>query len=68
MTRTERLQAREVTFSLNLYAIIIDRNQERVEWGEEKRGDLLLSIHTPWQEAGHRKKRHTREHECPNFL
>jgi hypothetical protein len=38
MTRTERLQAREVSFSLNPYAIIIDRNQERVEWGRREEG------------------------------
>jgi hypothetical protein len=34
----KRLQAREVTFSLNPYAIIIDENQERVEQGEKRRG------------------------------
>jgi hypothetical protein len=54
--------------SLTLYAIIIDENQERWNRGEEKRGGLLLPLHTPWQETGHRKKRHTREHECPNYL
>ena len=55
--------------SLNPYAIIIDENQERVERGrEEKGGDLPLPIYTPWQETGHRKERHTGEHECPNYL
>ena len=40
--------------SLNPYAIIIDKNQERVERGrEEKGGGLLLPIHMPWQEMGH---------------
>ena len=35
-----------VPVSLNPYAIIIDENQERVEWGREgKGGGLLLSIH-----------------------
>jgi hypothetical protein len=33
----KRLQAREVPFSLNPYAIVIDKNQERVEWGEKSR-------------------------------
>jgi hypothetical protein len=38
MTRTERLQAREVLLSLNPYAIIIDNNQEREEQGKREEG------------------------------
>ena len=39
--------------SLNPSTIIIDKKQERVEWGrEEKGGGLLLLIHTPWQRRG----------------
>jgi hypothetical protein len=48
-----------------------DENRKRVERGEkrrEKRGDLLLPIHMPWQETGHRNKRHAKEHECLNDL
>ena len=50
----ERLRGKEaVPVSTNPYAIIIDENQERVEWGrEEKGGSLLLPIHTPWKEKG----------------
>jgi hypothetical protein len=33
----KRLQAREVMFSLNPHAIVIDKNQERVERGEKRR-------------------------------
>jgi hypothetical protein len=55
------------TDSLNPDAIEIDGNQERVEWREEKRGGLL-PIHTPWQETVCQKKRHAKEHECPNDL
>jgi hypothetical protein len=40
-------------FSLNPYAIIIDENQERVEWGEKKRGGQLLPILASWQETRH---------------
>jgi hypothetical protein len=54
----KRLQAREVLFSLNPYAIIFDENQERVERGvkrREKRSGLLLPIHTSRQKMRHRK-------------
>ena len=69
--REERLRGKGSSsgLSLNPYAIIIDENQERVERGrEEKGGGLLLPIHTPWQETGHRKEQHAREHKCPNYL
>jgi hypothetical protein len=33
-------------FSLNLYAIIIDENQERVEWGDERRERRSTSSNT----------------------
>ena len=67
----EQLRGKGSSFglSLNPYAIIIDENQERMERGrEEKGGGLLLPTHTPWQETGIKKERHTREHECPNYL
>ena len=45
-----------VPISLNPYTIIIDENQERVEWGrEEKGGGLLLPIHTPWKRRGNER-------------
>ena len=69
--RKERLRGKGSSSGLSIspYTIIIDENQERVEQGrEEKGGGLLLPIHTPWQETGHRKERHTSEHECPNYL
>jgi hypothetical protein len=43
---------------LNPCVVIIDENQERVEWGvkrREKRDGLLLPIHTSWQKTRHRK-------------
>jgi hypothetical protein len=33
--------------------------------GREEKRCGLLPIHTPWQETGYQKKRHTREHKCP---
>jgi hypothetical protein len=59
---------REVLFSLNPYAIIIDENQERVEWGEKSRGGQLLPIHVSWQEMRHWKGATHKEHECPSYL
>jgi hypothetical protein len=40
---------------LNPYAIVIDENQERVEWGEKSRGGLLLPIDTLRQKTRHQK-------------
>ena len=58
-----------VPISLNPYAIIIDENQERVERGrEEKGGGLLLPIHTPWQDMGHRKGATHKRTRVPKLL
>jgi hypothetical protein len=61
----KRLQVREVSFSLNPYAIIIDENQERVERGEKSRGGLLLQIHTSWKKTRHWKGVTHKKHERP---
>jgi hypothetical protein len=56
----------EKFYSLNPYAIIFDENQERVEWGrEEQRWSTSPNTHVT-AKTRHRKKRHAKEHKCPN--
>jgi hypothetical protein len=67
--RTKRLQAREVPFSLNPYAIIFDENQERVERGAKRRGAVYFFQYTRHgKRRGIGKERHTRELGCSSYL
>jgi hypothetical protein len=56
-------------FSLNPYAIVIDENQERVEWGRrEVRWSISSNTHTTTEDGASEGSDKLKNTKCTNLL
>jgi hypothetical protein len=56
-------------FSLNPYAIVIDENQERVEWGRrEVRWSISSNTHTTTEDGASEGSDKLKNTKCANLL